>query len=86
MPELQTGLGVTVPGNIVQKLQQWQRWGMHNLQYGTRARKVKTLLVPVAAAALLAGAVVAGVAVAARRKRKESQLRPAMRRLARRLS
>ena len=35
MPELQKGLGVSVPGNIVQKFQQWRLWGMHSLKYGS---------------------------------------------------
>jgi len=66
MPELQKGLRVSIPGNIVQKFQQWQRWGMHNLQYGTPARKAKTLLGPLATALVVAGGVAAGIALASR--------------------
>jgi uncharacterized protein (DUF362 family) len=64
MPELQKGLGVSVPGNIVQKFQQWQRWGMHNLEYGTPARKAKTILGPLAGAALVVAGIIAGKAAA----------------------
>jgi uncharacterized protein (DUF362 family) len=87
MPELQKGLGVSVPGNIVQKFQQWQRWGMHNVQYGTPARKAKTVLAPLAAAGLVAAGVAAGVALLNRRA-LASQRRPLrrIRRVAERFS
>lgn len=52
MPELQKGLGVSIPGNTVMKWQQLRFWGMHNLEYGTPARKAKTLAKPLAAVAL----------------------------------
>jgi hypothetical protein len=61
MPELQKGMGVKIPGTIVEKAQQWQRWGMHNLKYGTPMRKAKTVLGPLAIAAAALGAVGAGV-------------------------
>jgi len=64
MPELQKGLGVKIPGTLVMKMQQYQRWGMHNLKYGTPLRRAKTVLKPLGAMALLGGAVVAGVAIA----------------------
>ncbi len=64
MPELQKGLGVSLPGNLVQKAQQWQRWGMHNLQYGTAKRKILTVAKPLGVLAfvgLLAAAIAYGV-------------------------
>jgi hypothetical protein len=70
MPELQKGLGVSIPGNIVQKFQQWQRWGMHNLEYGSPARKAKTVLGPVAAVAAVGAVAACGFAVAARLGRR----------------
>jgi hypothetical protein len=66
MPELQKGLGVSIPGNIVQKFQQWQRWGMHNLEYGTTARRAKTLLGPIGAVALVGAAAACGLALASK--------------------
>jgi uncharacterized protein (DUF362 family) len=66
MPELQKGLGVTMPGNLVQKLQQWQRWGMHSVQYGTPGRRAKTVLETVGTAALVLGGLAAGLALAGR--------------------
>jgi hypothetical protein len=56
MPELQAGLGVKIPGKIVQTGQQWRLWGMHSTHYGTPLRKAKTVLTPIA----IAGAVLAG--------------------------
>jgi uncharacterized protein (DUF362 family) len=66
MPELQKGLGVTIPGDIVQKFQQWQRWGMHNLEYGSPARKAKTILGPLAAVAAVGAVAACGFALAAK--------------------
>ncbi len=61
MPELQKGLGVSIPGTVVMKAQQYQRSFMHNLEYGTTTRKAITLAKP-----LLAGlAVVAAGVIAA---------------------
>jgi uncharacterized protein (DUF362 family) len=83
MPELQRGLGVSIPGNLVQKLQQWQRWGMHNLEYGTPARKAKTVLAPLAAAAVVAGGVAAGVALVSHLTREKDSFTRRIRELAR---
>jgi len=80
MPELQKGLGVSVPGNIVQKFQQWRLWGMHSLKYGTPTRRAKTVLTTVATAAMIAGGVVGGFALMTRMLRKEEK-RPIARRL-----
>src|SRR5205085_11828064 len=35
MPELMKGMGVRMPGEIVQKWQQFHDWGMHTLEYGS---------------------------------------------------
>jgi uncharacterized protein (DUF362 family) len=86
MPALQRGLGVTVPGNLVQKLQQWQRWGMHNLEYGTPARKAKTVLAPLAAVALVAGGVAAGAAMITHLTREQPSFSRRIRHLAERFS
>jgi uncharacterized protein (DUF362 family) len=64
MPQLQKGLGVSIPGNLVQKLQQWQRWGMHNLEYGSPMRKAKTILGPLGALVAVGAAVAGGFAIA----------------------
>ena len=45
-------------GQAIMKLQQFQRWGQHNVEYGTAARRVMTIAKPVAAAALLAAGIV----------------------------
>jgi uncharacterized protein (DUF362 family) len=57
MPELMKGLGVSLPGNAIMKWQQFEQWGMHNLEYGSRTRKLLTVTKPV----LFAGLAVAGV-------------------------
>ncbi|NLU22976.1 MAG: DUF362 domain-containing protein [Phycisphaerae bacterium] len=59
MPELFKGMGVSLPGSAVMELQEYQREFMHNMRYGTPARKAKTLLKPLAAV----GLVVAGIVV-----------------------
>lgn len=57
MPELMKGLGVDWPGQAMMKWQEFERWGMHNVEYGTPARKVLTVGKPLVAAGLAAGAV-----------------------------
>lgn len=66
MPELLKGLGVSTPGKLFMRWQQFQRWGMHNLTYGTGWRKVVTVVKPVAVL-LLAGVVLAAAASAVKR-------------------
>ncbi|HET6385001.1 MAG TPA: DUF362 domain-containing protein [Armatimonadota bacterium] len=61
MPELMKGLGVKRPGKLMMKAEQFQFWGMHNVEYGTPAHKLMTVAKPIAAA----GLAVAGVAGAA---------------------
>jgi uncharacterized protein (DUF362 family) len=61
LPELMKGLGVNFLGNAAMKWQQFERWGMHNVQYGTMMHKAMTLAKPIVAA----GAAVAGAALIA---------------------
>ena len=69
MPALQRGLGVRAPGEVAQKLQQWERRGMHALKYGTPARKAKAVLVPLAVvSALVAGFVAITNTLVAKRR------------------
>ena len=46
MPELMKGLGVSWPGQAVMKWEQFERRGMHNLEYGSVARKLMTIAKP----------------------------------------
>lgn len=62
MPELMKGLGVGKAGQGAMKWQQFERWGMHNLQYGTVPRKTRTLGAAVVSAAVLGGIAIAGLA------------------------
>jgi uncharacterized protein (DUF362 family) len=48
MPELMEGLGVDLPGKAVMKWEQFERWGMHNVKYGSAQRKVMTVAKPLA--------------------------------------
>jgi len=59
MPELMKGLGVSLPGNAMMKWEQFERWGKHNLTYGTGERKLKTLAKPVIAMGMAVLAVLA---------------------------
>jgi hypothetical protein len=43
MPSLMVGLGARIPGNAIMQWQQFQRWGMSNLKYGTPTRKALTV-------------------------------------------
>ena len=68
MPELMKGLGVDTAGQAIMKWQQFQRWGMHNTEYGTTQRKSLTIAKPLVALGLIAaGAVAATAAVRALR-------------------
>ena len=52
MPELMKGLGVDFLGNAAMRWQQFERRGMHNLEYGTPARKAISVAKPLGVAAL----------------------------------
>jgi hypothetical protein len=43
MPELLKGLGVKLPAELAQRWQQFERKGMHELQYGSRSRRVQAV-------------------------------------------
>lgn len=57
MPELMTGLGVSWPGQAMMKWQEFERWGMHNVQYGTPARKTLTIAKPLVGIGLAAAGI-----------------------------
>jgi hypothetical protein len=59
LPELMKGLGVSYMGNAVMKWQQFERWGMHNVKYGTGTHKAITIAKPLAAV----GAAAVGAAI-----------------------
>ncbi len=59
MPELMKGLGVKLPGQMVQRWQQFERRGIHELQYGSRSRKVRAVTRPVLAVGVIAAFVLA---------------------------
>ena len=56
MPQLMEGLGVKLPGQGMMKWQEFERWGMHNVEYGTPAHKLLTVLKPLAAIGLVLAA------------------------------
>jgi uncharacterized protein (DUF362 family) len=70
LPELLQGLGVSFTGNAAMKWQQFQRWGMHNLEYGSAWRKAVTLGKPLAIGVLAAGAIAWAAAL---RKRSDDR-------------
>jgi uncharacterized protein (DUF362 family) len=43
MPQVMKGLGADISGNMIMKAQQLERWGMHNLEYGSMKRKALTI-------------------------------------------
>jgi len=59
MPELLKGLGVKLPAGLAQRWQQFERRGMHELQYGSGARRIRAVGRPVLLASLLAGGALA---------------------------
>ncbi len=52
LPELMKGLGVEFLGSAAMRWQQFERRGMHNLEYGTPARKAISIAKPLGVAAL----------------------------------
>jgi hypothetical protein len=55
MPELLKGLKVSILGNLFMRYHQFQRWGMHNLAYGTPWRQTATVAKPLAVLLAAAG-------------------------------
>lgn len=72
MPELIRGMGVEAFGDSAMKWQQFERRGMHNLEYGTVARKAATLAAPLAVGALAVFGGLWGVTALARRKKEDA--------------
>ena len=70
MPELFKGLGIEYPGKAFMKWQKFEQWGMHNVEYGTAARKALTIAKPIAAVGL-AVAGIAAVSAALRHNGRE---------------
>jgi len=67
MPELMRGLGVRLPGHAVQRWQQFERRGMHELQYGSRFRQLRAVGRPLVIAGLIAAASLFGIRQSAKR-------------------
>lgn len=60
MPQLMKGLGLGLPGMAVMKWEQFERWGQHNLSYGSGVRQAKTLAKPLAVIGLAAAGITLG--------------------------
>lgn len=65
MTGLMKGFGFegNVGGQAIMAYEQFQRWGQHNLEYGTPTRKALTIAKPVAAALLVLGGIVGAAAL-----------------------
>ncbi len=59
LPELMKGLGVNFAGNSMMKFEEFERWGMHNLEYGTPVRKALTVAKPLVAAGFAVAGIIA---------------------------
>lgn len=64
MPQLMEGLGVKRSGQGMMKWQEFERWGMHNVEYGSPTHKLITVLKPVAAIGIVLGMFAALASVA----------------------
>jgi len=77
MPELMKGFGADadIGGQAIMKFEQFKRWGQHNVEYGTPARKAITIAKPLAAVGLLAAGIAAAYALGGKilRKRKDER-------------
>lgn len=69
LPELMKGLGVNFAGTAMMKWQEFERWGMHNTEFGTPARRALTVAKPL----LAAGLVVIGIAALGKLIRKTTK-------------
>ena len=63
MPELMKGLGVGMPGQAMMTWQQFRRWGMYNIKYGTPGRRALTIAKPLGAAGLAVAGCTAATAL-----------------------
>jgi uncharacterized protein (DUF362 family) len=75
MAGLIRGFGVEsqLVGNAIMKAQQFERWGKHNIEYGTLSRKVATLAKPVGVIGLAAAGVASAIFVVKRMLKKDAQ-------------
>ncbi len=69
LPKLMKGLGVNFVGTAMMKWQEFERWGMHNTEFGTPARRALTVTKPL----LAAGLVVIGIAALGKLIRKTTK-------------
>ena len=60
MPQVMKGMKTGAAGQTIMKWQELQRWGEHNLEFGTTSRKVKTVAKPMAVLGAVAAAFVGG--------------------------
>ncbi|HEX6125286.1 MAG TPA: DUF362 domain-containing protein [Pyrinomonadaceae bacterium] len=63
MPNVMKGLGLEYPGQAVMKWQQFERWGMSNVEFGTPVRKALTIATPLAAVGVLVSGILAAAAL-----------------------
>lgn len=63
MPELMKGLGVSWPGHAVMQWEQFERRGMHELEYGTATRKAIAIGKPLLALTAAIGGVLGATAL-----------------------
>jgi hypothetical protein len=56
------GADANAGGKAIMAYEQFERWGQHNFEYGTPARKVITISKPIIAAAFVLGGVALGAA------------------------
>ncbi len=77
MPELMKGLGVTLPYKAAMKWQQLERRGMHDIEYGSVARKIVAVAAPAALVglAMLGGLLGSGLRGRKQEKRDEAKSR-----------
>lgn len=75
MTGLLKGLGAdaNLGGQAIMAYEQFERWGQHNVEYGTPFRKALTIAKPLAVVGLLAAAGIAAVALAYKRNENKSE-------------
>ena len=67
------GADANIGGQAIMQWQQFQRWGQHNVQYGTPARKAITIAKPLAAIGLVAAGIF-GIAALVSRISKRNEI------------
>lgn len=76
MPELMKGLGVNWPGKVVMQWEQFERRGVHSVQYGTNTRKIITIAKPLLGVSAAIGGVLGATALIRRMRRGPSGANP----------